>query len=100
MDLFDRFAAVIDAFSQYNNTLSFTAANEVINQDEETVSVAPYIKAIVRDLKAFRDARGYRRIPISYSSTDIANRQLSTKDYLACGSQDDAIEMFGMNVYR
>lgn len=98
MELFDQFSSVIDTFSKYNNTLSFTAANELINS-ESTVSVAPYIKAVVRDLKAFRNARGYRKIPISYTSADISELQLATKNYLSCGGQDDAIEMFGMNVY-
>ena len=97
-ELFNRWSSVIDAFSQYNNTLSFTAANELIN-DAETVSVAPYIRAIVRDLKAFRDARGYRKIPISYTAGDFTDLLLPTKDYLSCGDQDNAIELYGINQY-
>lgn len=96
--LFDRYTSVVDAFSQYNNILSFTAGNEVINV-VDYVSAAPYIKATVRDTKAFRDARGYRKIPISYSAADVSTLQLPTKNYLSCGSEDDAIEMYGMNVY-
>ena len=96
--LYDRYTAVIDAFAAYDNVLSFTAANELINSIDLT-GLAPYVKAVVRDMKAFRDARGYRKIPISYSSSDVTILQLPTIEYLTCGDQDDAVELFGMNVY-
>lgn len=98
MALFDHYSSVIDSFAKYNNTLSFTAGNEVMN-DPETTSAAPFVKAIVRDLKGFRDARGYRKIPISYTSGDVPKLQLPAKSYLACGDQATTIEMYGMNVY-
>lgn len=99
MQLFERFSSVVDAFAKYNNTLTFTAGNELINDQAESISLAPYIKAVVRDLKAFRDARGYRKIPISYTAADYADIALATKNYLACGDRADAIELFGFNVY-
>lgn len=98
MELFNHFTAVIDAFSKYNNTFSFTASNELINT-YNTSSLAPYIKSLARDLKAFRNARGYRKIPISYTATDVSGLQVPTKDYLTCGDEDDSIELYGMNVF-
>ena len=29
---------------------------------------APYIKAAARDIKAYRDSKGYRKIPVGYSA--------------------------------
>lgn len=99
MRLFDRFSSVIDAFAEYNNTLTFMAGNEAINGQFEPLTAAPYIKAVVRDLRAFRDARGYRKIPISSTSVDYPDLAILTKDYLACGEQSDTVELFGFNVY-
>ncbi len=59
----------------------------------------PYIKAAVRDIKAFRNSRGYRAIPIAYTATDIAAYRNLTANYLACGSSDDTIDVFGLNIY-
>ncbi len=98
LDMFNEFAAVVDTFSKYDNVLSYNAGNEVI-QAPDTTDTAPYIKAIVRDVRAYRDARGYRKIPISYTSVDEPGLQVPTLRYLTCGDQDDAIELFGMNVY-
>ena len=99
IDMFNTYAAVVDTFSKYDNVLSFNAANEVINSTYTTTNTAPYIKAVVRDVRAYRDARGYRKIPISYTAADVPELQLPTVSYLTCGDQDDAIEMFGMNVF-
>ncbi len=33
-----------------------------------TSIVAPYVKAAVRDVKAYRESKNYRKIPIGYSA--------------------------------
>jgi len=65
----------------------------------ETTHTAPFIKAAARDIKAFRIARGYRPIPVSYSAGDVAEYRVLTADYLACGEAEDAIDIYGMNIY-
>jgi 1,3-beta-glucanosyltransferase GAS1 len=98
-DLFDHMSKVVDTFALYNNTLAMAVANEVISFDNETQAAGPYIKAAARDMKAFRNARGYRKIPVAYSAADIVSIQQSTADYLACGDEVDSIEMYGLNAY-
>ena len=46
--------ATVDAFANYTNTLLFFSGNEVIN-DVNTTDCAPYIKAVTRDLKQYRN---------------------------------------------
>jgi 1,3-beta-glucanosyltransferase GAS1 len=99
LELFDAFSAAVDTFSGYNNTLAFDISNEVISLGEEDTLAAPYIKAATRDIKAYRDARGYRKIPIGYNSADIVRLQSTIADYFACGDEADAIEIFGMNTF-
>ncbi|SCW03448.1 LAFE_0G10660g1_1 [Lachancea fermentati] len=91
--------ATVDAFASYDNVLGFFAGNEVINS-VNTTNTATYVKAVVRDMKKYIKARGYRQIPVGYSAADVSsNRQLAA-EYFNCGSDDDArIDMFGVNDY-
>ena len=98
MDMYSNWTGTVDAFAKYDNLLSFTIGNEVIN-DEDTTIAAPYIKAATRDIKAFRDARGYRPIPISYGSADLLSLRLITAEYMACGNGSAKLDIFGLNVF-
>lgn len=91
--------ATVDAFAEFDNVLGFFAGNEVINMANNTYT-ATYVKAVVRDLKKYIQARNYRTIPVGYSAADIAsNRQLAA-EYFNCGDDADArIDMFGVNDY-
>lgn len=75
--------ATIDAFANYTNTLLFFSGNEVINDDTNT-NCAPYVKAVTRDLKQYRDSRGYRAIPIGYSAADVDSNRLELAEYMNC----------------
>lgn len=97
---FDAYAAVMDAFASFNNTLGFFVGNEVIAQSDQSLA-APYIKAAARDMKAYRAKKGYREIPVGYSAADIAELRPMLQNYLACGTNaSEAIDMFGLNAYE
>jgi len=72
-----------------------------MNDPDQTTRAAPFIKSAARDIKAFRNARGYRPIPISYCATDLTKYRQLTANYLACpsGETDSSIDFFGFNVY-
>lgn len=91
--------ATIDAFKDYPNLLGFFAANEVINS-ENTTTTAPYVKAVVRDMKTYIKAQASRFIPVGYSAADVAMNRWEQMQYFNCGDDDMArIDMFGMNDY-
>ncbi|KAJ4986968.1 1,3-beta-glucanosyltransferase [Stagonosporopsis vannaccii] len=95
----DAFAAVMDTFQQYDNLAGFFVGNEVLTTGNGSVA-APYVKAAARDLKAHRDARNYRSIPIGYSAADIATLRPMLQNYLACGSNaSEALDFFALNAY-
>ncbi|KAL8748736.1 MAG: hypothetical protein Q9184_007116 [Pyrenodesmia sp. 2 TL-2023] len=75
------FSAVLDEFQKYDNTAGVFVGNEVLttgtalsrtfwvladNQIAEVSSAAPYVKAAVRDIKAYRDSKNYRKIPPTF----------------------------------
>lgn len=90
----------MDAFQSYENTAGFFIGNEVIALANQSLA-APYVKAAARDLKAYRNSKGYRDIPVGYSAADIADLRPMLQNYLACGSNSsEAIDMFGLNAYE
>lgn len=91
--------ATIDAFKGYSNTLGFFAANEVINAPNNTIA-APFIKAVVRDMKHYISKQANRTIPVGYSAADVADNRWQQMTYLNCGDDAEArVDMFGMNDY-
>jgi 1,3-beta-glucanosyltransferase GAS1 len=90
----------MDAFASYDNTLGFFVGNEVISLANQS-NAAPYIKAATRDMKAYRDSKSYRKIPIGYSAADIASLRPMLQNYLACGgNSSENIDFFGLNAYE
>ncbi|OLN91976.1 Protein EPD1 [Colletotrichum chlorophyti] len=97
---FDAYAKVMDVFEKYDNVLGFFIGNEIIALNNQS-QVAPYMKAAARDMKAYRDEKGYRKIPVGYSAADIAELRPMLQDYLTCGGNpDDNIDFFGLNSYE
>jgi hypothetical protein len=89
----------MDSFHTYDNVAGFFIGNEVLTTPAGTPA-APYVKAATRDLKAYRDAKGYRKIPVGYSAADIASSRPMLQNYLACGAASDAIDFFALNAYE
>jgi len=90
----------MDAFAKYDNTMGFFVGNEVVALNNQSLA-APYIKAAARDLKAYRNKKGYREIPVGYSAADIAELRPMLQNYLACGTNaSESIDMFGLNAYE
>lgn len=95
----DAFKKVLDEFQQYDNLAGFFVGNEAITTANGSVT-APYIKAAARDMKAYRDSKNYRNIPIGYSAADIATLRPMLQNYLACGDDTkEAIDFFSLNAY-
>lgn len=67
--------------------------------DANTTIAAPYIKAVARDLKAYRNAKGYREVPFGYSASD-AYVAYKLQTYLGCGSnRSETIDFYGTIMY-
>jgi 1,3-beta-glucanosyltransferase GAS1 len=64
------------------------------------INAAPYVKAAVRDTKAYITQMGGRYIPIGYSAADIASIRPMLQDYLVCGPAADTVDFFTVNIYE
>lgn len=88
----------MDTFAKYDNVLGFFVGNENIASKDDSL-VAPYLKAAARDMKAYRDTKGYRAIPIGYSAADIRVGPM-LQNYLVCGgNSSESVDFFGLNTY-
>lgn len=100
-DYMRRVFQIVEAFKNFNNTLGFFSANEVINEESDP-SVPAYIRAVTRDIKDYITAHSRRYIPVGYSAADVRPLLSDTFNYLSCDLSNDTssrIDFFGLNSY-
>lgn len=100
-DYMRRVFQVIEAFKNFNNTLGFFSANEVINEQSDPL-VPQYIRAVTRDIKDYISAHSDRAIPVGYSAADVRPLLADTFNYLGCNLENDTaskMDFFGLNSY-
>jgi hypothetical protein len=96
--LFKRYTSVVDVMAKYDNTMGFFAGNEVSNEPSNTMASA-FVKAAVRDTKAYIKSKNYRPIGVGYATNDDAEIREDMAAYFDCGDPAEAIDFWGYNVY-
>lgn len=102
--LYDYYTSVIDAMHSYSNMLGFVIGDDVVT-DISTNASGPYLKAAVRDMKAYIRQKNYRPIPVGYVGSLYQRQRLpemstgsAISSYLNCGNQSDTIDFLGVNL--
>jgi len=98
LDIYTRYTSVVDALHNYTNVIGFFAGNEVSNNVTNT-NASPFVKAAVRDTKAYIKNQGYRAIPVGYATNDDSEIRVDIASYFDCGSSDEAVDFWGYNIY-
>ncbi|KAI5866295.1 carbohydrate-binding module family 43 protein [Durotheca rogersii] len=101
VELYTRYTAVIDTMSKYNNVIGFFAGNEVVSATNQTYAAA-FVKAAVRDTKAYIRQMNYRQsLGVGYATADVPSRD-ELAHYFACEPEQGSsttIDFWGYNVY-
>jgi len=96
-NLQDSYLRTVDAFHQYDNVIAYNIGNEVALTD--STEVAPYVKAAARDTKAYLKSIGSDAL-VGYAAINgPAEFRKALADYLSCGSEETAIDLYGLNEY-
>jgi hypothetical protein len=97
-ELFGRYKGVVDNLAKYDNVIGFFAGNEVSNNRSNTPASA-YVKAAVRDTKAYIKQKGYRPMGVGYAANDDPDIRVHIAQYFNCGKPEEAIDFWGYNIY-
>ncbi|CAL8577679.1 1 3-beta-glucanosyltransferase gel4 [Xanthoria parietina] len=95
--IYQRYTAVVDNLAKYTNTLGFFAGNEVTNMANNTEASA-FVKAAVRDVKAYIVQKKYRPLGVGYATNDDDQRT-ELAQYFNCGDPSASIDFWGYNIY-
>jgi 1,3-beta-glucanosyltransferase GAS1 len=85
--------------AQYDNVLGFFAGNEVTSNSSNTYASA-FVKAAIRDTKAYIQQQGYRNIPVGYSANDDSTTREPEAEYFACAPAAASADFYGINMYE
>lgn len=91
---------VMEVFAGYPNTLTYIAGNEVVFEGDSAEYSPRYVKAVVRDMKAYIKNHFDRPIPVGYAHADVIDFRISMPAYLTCGPEEETIDWFGVNSYQ
>ncbi|KAJ2751693.1 40S ribosomal protein S27 [Coemansia sp. BCRC 34490] len=98
-DLMSHWAAKVDAFTKYGNqVVAWIAGNEVAN-DVDTTPSAAFVKAAVRDMKAYLRSKGLET-PVGYADNDDMEIRMNLINYFNCGDEETRADFYGINIYR
>jgi len=97
---------VIDLLANYTNTLGFFVGNEVVSVDHTGSNrlgnryIDTYVKAAVRDVKAYIKKTNYRAIPLGYASyvdglPSYTNLNSNEAHYFNCGPTEEQADFLG-----
>ncbi|TFK21135.1 1,3-beta-glucanosyltransferase [Coprinopsis marcescibilis] len=98
-NIMDVYLATIDAFEKYDNVIAYNVGNEVVDNNSTTFGAAPFLKAAARDIKAYLKSLDSQRL-VGYAAIDgnlTVRKDLA--DFLSCGSEETAIDIYGLNEY-
>jgi len=98
--IFQRYKDVIDELSNFDNIIGFFAGNEVSTNKTNTKASA-FVKAAVRDTKAYIKETKQRPMYVGYAANDDADIRVEIAHYFNCGeNQEEAIDFWGYNIYQ
>lgn len=97
--LFQRYTNVVDELQKYTNVIGFFAGNEVTSNTSFTEASA-FVKAAVRDTKAYIKSKGYHSMGVGYAADDDASVRANVANYFNCAQPSDTIDFWGYNIYE
>ncbi|KAI9293773.1 1,3-beta-glucanosyltransferase gel4 [Neoconidiobolus thromboides FSU 785] len=97
IDMLEHFTQNIDAFDQFDNVAFYFAGNE-INNDKTNTDANPFVKASLRDMKAYIKTKKHQ-VLVGYANNDDVNTRKNIQAYFNCGKDEERADFYSVNVY-
>ncbi|RKP36091.1 Glucanosyltransferase-domain-containing protein [Dimargaris cristalligena] len=98
LEMYNYVATKMGKFTKYSNMFGFIAGNEVSNEPSNT-DASPFVKALLRDMKALLKASNLS-IPVGYATNDDEAIRDPLQDFFACGDTTVRADFYGVNIYQ
>ncbi|KAI9293779.1 hypothetical protein K502DRAFT_281679, partial [Neoconidiobolus thromboides FSU 785] len=97
IDMLEHFKQNIDAFDQFDNVAFYFAGNE-INNDKTNTDANPFVKASLRDMKAYIKTKKHQ-VLVGYANNDDTDTRKNIEAYFNCGKDEERADFYSVNVY-
>lgn len=97
LDILNHYKQNVDAFLKYKNIGVFFAGNEINNNISNT-NANPFVKAGLRDIKAYLKSKK-SSIPVGYANNDDTKTRKNIMNYFNCGKEEERADFYAINVY-
>jgi len=97
LEILNHYKRNVDAFLKYKNIGVFFAGNE-INNNASNTNANPFVKAGLRDIKAYIKSKG-SSIPVGYANNDDTKTRQNIMNYFNCGKDEERADFYAINVY-
>jgi hypothetical protein len=95
LDIYNSWVQRIDAIAGHSNVLGFFAGNNIVTNSSSSAAAA-FVKAAVRDLKAYIKSKYSRAIPVGYELSIVDNYDIMSS-YMTCSNTSAAIDFLGIS---
>ncbi|KAH6678554.1 Glucanosyltransferase-domain-containing protein [Halenospora varia] len=98
LDMFAEFTSTVKSFANHTNVIGFTMGSNVMEIHGSEQNALPFLKAAMRDMRAYMVVNGYRPIPLGISAPNYSFNSDIAENFLSCGSISESVDFWAVRL--